>query len=93
MPQKIGIMLAMPKLHLIGKWEEDFRIVKEPQRKFKIANGFEIRCKWLELLGFKIIRMNYQEVSENSKTKNDRDKKFLEFLKPLGISPLEEPSK
>lgn len=83
MPQKIGLMLAMPKYHLIGKWEVDTRIIKEPKRHYKIANSFEIRCKWLELLDFKVIRMNYQEVSENANSKTERDKNFLDFIKPL----------
>ena len=87
MPQKVALMLAMPKFHLIGEWEEDERIVKEPKRKFKIANSFEIRCKWLELLGFMVIRANYQEISENSVSKVERDKEMIQTLKKLKVSP------
>lgn len=89
MPQKVAIMLAMPKFHLVGKWEEDHRIIKEPKRKFKISNGFETRCKWLEMLGFKVIRINYQDLAENAVSKAQRDSNMTEFLKQLGITPLE----
>lgn len=87
MPQKVAIMLAQPKFHLIGKWEEDNRIIKEPMRKYKVSNGFELKCKWLELLGLKVIRMNYQDIAENAVSRKDRDAKMLAFLAPLDIKP------
>jgi hypothetical protein len=88
-PQMVAIQVALPKYHLIGKWEEDTRIIKEPKRKFKIANHFDNKSRWLELLGFKVIRLNYQEMSENAETKGERDKNFMDFLKPLGIERTE----
>lgn len=84
-PQNVAIQVALPKYHLIGKWEDDLRIVKEPKRKFKIANHFEYKCRWLELLGFKVVKLNYHELSENAESKEARDKVFMDFLKPLGI--------
>ena len=90
MPQRIGLMVALPQFHLIGKWEEDNRIIKDSKRKFKISNSFELKCKWLELLGFNIIRMNYQEVTESNEPREVRDKKLLDLLKPLNILPTEQ---
>lgn len=89
-PQNVAIQIALPKFHLIGKWEEDMRILKEPKRKFKISNQFENKCRWLELLGFKVIRINYQEIAENCESKEMRDKNFLDLLRPLGIEATEE---
>lgn len=89
MPQKVALMTAFPDFSLRGKYVYDDRLVKDPKYKYQTTHEFEMKCRWLELLGFKVAKLNYHDLVENMETWQDRDQLLIGCLSNMGIPPPE----
>ncbi|CAG9335025.1 unnamed protein product [Blepharisma stoltei] len=92
MPQKVALFCAFPDFWLKGKYEYDDRLVKEPKLKYEFTNEFEIKCRWLELLGWKVAKLNYHDLAENVESWQERDQFLIKYLSNLGVPAPQPPA-
>jgi hypothetical protein len=90
MPEKVALNVAFPVYGLAGKFEYDYRLLKQPKLEYKIQNGFLSRGKLLRLAGFSVYDINYYDMMENVETKEERRAILRSLLEPHGIVPESE---
>lgn len=87
MPEKLALQFALPHYHLLGKYTPDTRLWKDPPKTYCIRNDFHIKNKWLELLGWQTLSVNYHDLLENYPNKEARDEDIRNQLRSHNISP------
>lgn len=88
MPQKVGVYVALPDFHLVGKVAYDSRIVKEPALKYRASNFFRMRSELMKYQGWKIVEFNYYDIMENVSSVSERNSILLAALKKHNIEPV-----
>lgn len=87
MPEKLALQFALPHYHLLGKYVPDTRLWKEPPKTYLVRNDFHIKNKWLGLLGWRVLSVNYHDLLENYPSKESRDEDIRHQLHFHSISP------